>query len=389
MTKIAHQPEMVPAPYVDEKSITIDNPEELDRIPQSRPPAWVWALVLVGSIIALMVILVASGARQLYMGAFILFPMMIISMVMMLRNRGDKSKRPAQMNQRRADYTRKLDEQRASLHEDALAQAREIAYHHPDPRNGSLLTLVGSHRMHERGPDKYNFGHVRMGVGFTRIKTTIVPPEHVPPEEVRETVTAVAARYFLLSQNVIHDVARPLHLWDEPGWAIFCERDDQRPVVQGWLRALISQLAVFHSPGTNDSESDGGVRLAIISDDEQAWEAAKWLPHTADPEFVDASGPARLIFRDVEGFMERFGDELAARPIHVRREQGTQDPGSWLVVVVDCPGASCAEILGESGKLGVSVIEATGDESSILANPRTAFFLDEEGNLLRASAEVR
>lgn len=392
MTKIGHKTQETPAPAIDPKNVSVDNPESYERVPQSRPPTWVWVLLFIGAAIALMVLLYKSGARQLSMGGFFIFPIMIMSMLMMLRSRagGDKAKRPAALNQRRADYLRKLDKLRDELHDDARAQASEIAYHHPDPAQGSLSTLVGSPRMFERLPDRRNFGHVRMGVGLTRLSTTITPPDKVPPEESRETVTAVAARDFLLAQNVVHDVPRPLHLWDQPGWSVFWDRDDQRDIIQGWLRALVSQLCVFHSPGAIDAidpDADSGVRLAIITDDRPAWEAAKWLPHTEDPELVDASGPARLIFSDVESFMARFGEDFATRAPWAPRMEGSIDPPSWLVVVVDSPGASCAPMLGESGKAGVSVIEATGDEDSVLANPKSAFYLDEVGNLLRAAEE--
>ncbi len=394
MTKIGHRVQSTPAPSLDPKTVTVDNPLSYERVPQSRPPTWVWVLLFIGAAVMLMVLLYKSGARQLSMGGFVIFPIMLISMIAMLRNRAggaDKSKRPAALNQRRADYQRNLDILRSGLHADAWEQAREIAYHHPDPRSGSLTTLVGSGRMFERAPDRHNFGHVRIGLGLTRINTIITPPDNVPPEESRESVTAIAARDFLLSQNVIHDVPRPLHLWDEAGWSLFWEGHDQRDIVQGWLRALVSQLCIFHSPGTTDAadpDAAGGIRLAIITDDPEAWEAAKWLPHTADPEMVDASGPARLIFNDVASFMNRFGGDLSERQSWRLRTEGSEEPTSWLVVVVDYPDANCTPILGDRGKFGVAVIEATGDENSILANPQSAFFLDDSGNLLRAAKEV-
>lgn len=56
----------------------------------------------------------------------------------------------------------------------------------------------------------------------------------------------------------------------------------------------------------------------------------------------------------------------------------------WLVVVVDLPGASIAPIVGPWEHLGVSVLEATGDEMSPLATSATAFVFDETDSLLRA-----
>lgn len=372
-------------PYVPEDAVEVPDPCEIARPTPSRPPVWVWVLLLVGGIVALMVMLWISGARQLSGGAFFLAPVMLISLLGIMRNRMGSSGKKAHgsaINEDRADYLRSLDEQRVKIHAAGRAQATEIAYHHPDPTNGSLATLVGTGRMWERTPNETNFGHVRLGLGVTRLKTKLQPPTKVPPPEFRETVTTVAARDLLIAQNVVHDVPRPLHLFDQMGWAFFAE-PDMRATVQGLLRSMIFQLCVFHGPDD--------VKLAIISEDEAAWEWAKWLPHVGDDELVDACGPVRLIFPDVPSFMERVGESLAQRgPFQVRGE-GSARPDSYMVVVVDLPEADCSSILGVQGRLGVSVLEATGDETSVLANGTTAFFLatDEHGtvNLLKAAGQ--
>lgn len=372
-------------PYVPEDAVEVPDPCEIARPTPSRPPVWVWVLLLVGAIVTLMVMLWISGARQLSGGAFFLAPVMLISLLGIMRNRMGSSGKKAHgsaINEDRADYMRSLDEQRVKIHAAGRAQATEIAYHHPDPTNGSLATLVGTGRMWERTPNETNFGHVRLGLGVTRLKTKLQPPTKVPPPEFRETVTTVAARDLLIAQNVVHDVPRPLHLFDQMGWAFFAE-PDMRATVQGLLRSMIFQLCVFHGPDD--------VKLAIISEDEAAWEWAKWLPHVGDDELVDACGPVRLIFPDVPSFMERVGESLAQRgPFQVRGE-GSARPDSYMVVVVDLPEADCSSILGVQGRLGVSVLEATGDETSVLANGTTAFFLatDEHGtvNLLKAAGQ--
>ncbi|WP_239655438.1 cell division protein FtsK [Mycobacterium riyadhense] len=341
-------------------------------------------MLFVAAAVALMWMLYKSGVRQFSTGSFFIFPVMMISMVMMMRSRmggGDKKNRGSAKNQERADYLRKLDQLRADVHEAAKAQANEISYHHPNPVDGSLATLIGTPRMWERAPAKRgNWGHVRVGVGVTRLRTKLTPPTKVPPPEFRETVTTVAAREFLQAQNVVHDVPRPLHLFDQIGWSFFGE-PHQREIIQGVLRALVCQLCVFHGPDD--------VQLAIITDDGPAWEWAKWLPHTADGSYVDACGPLRLIFGDVKSFMDRFGTEISALRPFAPMTEGTQGPKRWLVVVVDLPGADCAEIAGETGRLGVSLLEATGNENSVLANAQSAYLLDDIGNLLKAPDDQR
>ena len=392
MTKQGFDKEKVRAPELGERSVTLPELAELVRPPQSRPPMWVWVSIFVVAVIVLLVIMIRSGARTMGMGGLFILPIMLMSVFMMMRNRGaggaNEKARPAALAQSRVDYARKLDELREDVHEGALAQAREIAYHHPNPTEGALLTLIGTARMWERSPNDRNFGHVRIGVGVTGLRTRIQPPQKVPPPEFRETATAIAARDFLLSQNVVHDVARPLHLFDQMGWTFFTAADDQRPTVQGLLRSMVCQLCAFHGPDV--------VRLAVVTDDEAAWRWAKWLPHLADPVLVDASGPVRMLYPDVGDFMERHGGELHARGPWSARMEGMPAPDEHLVVVVDSPGANCAPLLGvlKSGELGqavdavgfsgLCVLEATGDTFSALATSATAFVLDDEGDLLRA-----
>ncbi len=380
MTKIGFIRQQVPGPAAPEGALIVPDPAEISRPVASRPPTWVWMLLFVGGAVALMVLMYTSGARSITGGLFI-FPVMLMSMIMMLRNRGggEKKNRPSVLNEQRADYHRRLDELRDEVHAAAAGQAREITYHHPDPREGALLTLVGTPRMWERTADRSNFGHVRLGVGVTRLKKKLTPPLKVPPPQYRETTTAVAARDFLLAQNVVHDIARPLHLFDQIGWSFF-DDGQRRDVVQGTLRALVCQLCVFHGPDV--------VSVAIVTDDVGSWEWAKWLPHTADSEFVDASGPSRLIFDDVAAFMDRFGEQLRHRDRWAPYMEGTARPDSWLVVVVDYPGANCAPILDGTGFKGVSVLEATGDQDSLLANADSAFIVDDVGNLLKAAQET-
>ena len=371
----------VAAPPVPEGEFQLPDPGELNRPAQSRPPMWVWVLILVVAMVAFMVLMYRSGARTFTTGSLFLLPVMGMSMFMLMRTRGStNNNRPTQINHNRAQYLRKLDEIRADVHTAARAQAEEIAFHHPDPAGGALVRLVGTERMWERDPGSRNFGHVRMGVGVTRIKTALIPPVKVPPPEHLETVTAIAARDFLLAQNVVHDVSRPLHLFDQPGWCFFGAEDD-RALIQGLLRALVCQLCVFHGPDH--------VQVAIVTDDLPSWEWAKWLPHTADDEWVDASGPARLVFGDVAGFMARFDADLRARPRWSPPTKGSAEVGRRLVVVVDSPGANCAPILGGGfGAAGVSVLEATGDRDSALSNTDTSFVTDESGNLLKADRKA-
>src|SRR5262249_12802404 len=108
----------VPGPPQAEGEIQLPDPGELNRPIQSKPPTWVWVAIFVVAAAVLMIMLYRSGIRPLYTGSFFIFPVMLMSMLMMVRSRaggGDKNMRPAAINYNRAQYLRKLDEIRAEV----------------------------------------------------------------------------------------------------------------------------------------------------------------------------------------------------------------------------------------------------------------------------------
>ena len=55
------------------------------------------------------------------------------------------------------------------------------------------------------------------------------------------------------------------------------------------LRAMIAQLAVFHSP------DDVRICVCASRDRMRWWQWIKWLPHNMHPTEADAAGPVRLM----------------------------------------------------------------------------------------------
>lgn len=370
----------IPAPPKPEGSTSIEPPAEFKRPIASKPPVWVWVVIFVAALLIFIGWMFVTGVRQISPYSLFLLPVMMVSMLGMARGGGNKDNKPAVLNDARAGYDRYLDQQRAKIHLDAREQAEEVSWYHPDPSGGALGSYIGTRRMWDRTRKDANFGHVRLGLGISRLAKPLHPPTSVAPPEDLEPIQSIAAREFLSTQAVVHDIPRPLHLFDHPGYSFF-GRD--RKHLQGVLRALCMQLCVFHGPDD--------VLVPIITDDIDEWEWAKWLPHCADPELVDAAGPARLIFGSVEEFMTRFTEDLEARSAHTPKMTGGEAvSGQFLVVVVDLPGADCAPILGATGKLGVSVLEMTNNGSSLTARNRDRVFVaDDIGNLLKPVPPAR
>lgn len=371
----------VPAPTPPQGAIDVAAPKELSRPIPSFPPTWVWVVIFVAALLGFLIMTFVTGIRPMSpMG--MLFPLVMMgSMFMMMRNGGgNKDNKPKKLNDDRASYTRYLDGKRDEIHRAGRMQAIEVTWHHPDPAKGALLSIVGSDRMWERDQEAGNFGHVRMGLGISKLGVTVMPPTNVAPPENLEPVQAIACRNLLVTQTVVHDIPRPVHLFDKPGYAFFGE---DREHLLGVIRAMVLQLCVFHGPDH--------VRCVVATSERAKWEWAKWPMHFEDPELVDAVGPARLIFDSVEEVVERFGAEFADREVHAPNMKGVgSGSGMRYVVIVDIPEADISEIIGAGGWKGVSVLELTGVTSSVLAEDLNCVFLaDAEGNLLRPVQEAK
>lgn len=364
----------IPAPPKPGGDTSIEPPAEFKRQIASKPPVWVWVVIFVAALLIFIGWMFVTGVRQISPYSLFLLPVMMVSMLGMARGGGNKDNKPSVLNDGRAGYMRYLDQQRVKIHRDAQEQAEEVSWYHPDPTDGALVSYIGTRHMWNRTPKDANFGHVRLGLGISQLAVKLHPPTSIAPPEDLEPIQSIAAREFLTSQAVVHDIPRPLHLFDHPGYSFF-GRD--RKHLQGVLRAVAAQLCVFHGPDD--------VLLPIITDDIEEWEWAKWFPHCADPELVDAAGPARLLFAGVDEFMTRFSGDLEDRSAHTPKMTGSQAvTGRHLVVIVDLPGADCAPILGATGKLGVSVLEMTNNGSSLTARNRDRVFVaDDIGNLLK------
>ena len=73
------------------------------------------------------------------------------------------------------------------------------------------------------------------------------------------------------------------------------------------LRAMIAQLAVFHSP------DDVRICVCASRDRMRWWQWIKWLPHNMHPTEVDAAGPVRLMAPSLPQLEAMLGADLAGR----------------------------------------------------------------------------
>ena len=87
-------------------------------------------------------------------------------------------------------------------------------------------------------------GHVgRVGVGKVKLAMTIEKPK-IPEASQIEPATGHALRKFLLEQEYIDDMAKVIWLQRFAGVSFIGDMDEARAL----LRAMVCQLAAFHSP---------------------------------------------------------------------------------------------------------------------------------------------
>lgn len=278
------RPTPAPAPTVKPENLGLPTP--LSVPPPEEKPWWlvIIGVVVVGLVVGMVAMTVASGSRM-FLGAGSIFPIFMIGGVAMMMFSGRFGGGQQQMSRPKLDAMRgqfmvMLDRLRQTAGESADSMDANYRWFHPAPR--SLIASVGSGRMWERRPDgmDLNFGVVRVGVGMVRPEVTWGEPNDMPTDIELEPVTGKALQEFGHFQSVVYNLPKTVSLLAEPGYGLVGERDQ----VLGLMRALICQLAFSHGPDH--------LRMIIVSSQIDDWDWVKWLPHFGDPRRHDAAGSA-------------------------------------------------------------------------------------------------
>ena len=255
--------------------------------------------LLVG-IIGMLVVMYTSGTRSLQSG---MFPMLgLIGFgAMMFSGRFGRARRMSwgEQEKERRIYLRQLDDDRDEVQRAAQDQRRSQLFVHGDPQQ--LDTVIGGPRMWERRPSDADFLDVRLGIGIQQASEAAVSlqwPE-VPVGEELEPVTGGALRDFILEQSKIRGIGKVLSLRSKPGFSFI---GDDAAQLRGFLRAVLSSLAVYHSPGD--------VKLMVVTRHPEAWQWMVWLPHNQHDEMFDACGLRRLVFTSPTDLEEALDAEL-------------------------------------------------------------------------------
>ncbi|WP_241777317.1 type VII secretion protein EccCa [Mycobacterium intracellulare] len=331
------------------------------------PPRSIWGIVLpvalIVGVVGLIVVMYASGARQLASGFGIFGGMAAFSAVgLVVRNRGASRKMPwGELTARRRKSMSDLDDKREMVDVQRRLQWGHRSHFHWDPQD--LMGVAGSVRMWDREPGNAMFSVVRVGVGKVKLAMTLELPEIARAADL-EPVTGHALRRFLNAQEYVDGVPKAIWLQRFPGLAIVGDVEQARALV----RALLCQLAAFHSPAD--------VQIIVVSAAPSQWEWAKWLPHFQHETVRDGCGERRMLFASpaaLEAFFDQ--DPTGARESWSQpsSSMSTGAAGSLpLRVIVDDNCATPEDWAGLTGANGYAGTCFVRVAAAMPARPATA-----------------
>ncbi|MET8349584.1 type VII secretion protein EccCa [Micromonospora sp. NPDC005206] len=381
-TVVIKRPPRRPAPEIPAGELPVEAPPEIPAVTGGRWQQMPMLLPMLGGTVAMAMMFGRGGGAYSYVvgGMFGLS-----SLAMLVTSWGSASGTPkkSEMMAARREYLRHLATLRRRVRQTVGQQRAGLYYRHPDP--GRLWSTVDSHRVWERRPADPDFAVVRVAVGPQTLATPLVPPVTRPLEEL-EPMTAGALRRFLDAYSVVPDLPVALSL---RSFARVYVRTGGRsgggpatggpptgdPAAQALVRAVLTQLAVFHAPDE--------LLVAICAGPERraVWEWVKWLPHVHHPGRTDALGPVRLVTSSAAELERLLGDVLTSRSRF--SPAGPATDGPHVVVVLDGGDLTGAtDLTGDGGIDAVTVLDLDTPPPRLL--DRYALLLELRGRRLHS-----
>jgi S-DNA-T family DNA segregation ATPase FtsK/SpoIIIE len=335
--------EPVRAPQTGGGKIKLDAP----IVAPVPPPRSIWGIVLpvtlIVGVIGLIVVMYASGARQLAGGFGLFGGMAAFSAIgLVVRNRGAARKMSwGELTARRRKWFSDLDDKRDIVDVQRRLQWEHRRHFHWDPAD--LIGVAGSARMWEREPGAEMFSVVRVGLGKVKLAMTLEMPEIARAADL-EPATGHALRKFLNAQEYVDGVPKAIWLQRFPGLSVVGDVEQGRALV----RAMLCQLAAFHSPAD--------VQIVVVSAAPSQWEWAKWLPHFQHETVRDGCGERRMLFSspaELEAFFDADADGARAAWSPPSSSMSAGAAGvAPLRVIVDDQCATPEDWAGLTGAVG-------------------------------------
>ncbi|MDH6604670.1 S-DNA-T family DNA segregation ATPase FtsK/SpoIIIE [Streptomyces sp. SAI-208] len=360
-----HRPVRMAPPPVPEGMTKLASPPQR---PQPQGAAgWLMLLLPLLSSVSMAAYMVAYGrAWMILLGfAFVVVSVGItIGVRMQLRN----SRRRNQFRQRER-YLEYLAGVRKRAQLSRVGQQAADAWRHPHPeRLWAIATR--RRRVWERRPGDTDFLQLRVGTGTVPLADVLRIPEQSDPTIEVDIQCQHAAAELVEAYSTVDGQAAWLDLRSSGVVSLLGPRPRTRELAQ----ALLLQLSVLHAPDD--------VRVAVVTGGNSAWDWAKWLPHTQDPDpraQIREQEVVPLLADNLAGIHDQLraalDEAVAARAERNGRliTQRDSGPRRHLVVILDDyePGASwarsalLADLFTEAGPdLGVHVVCLVEEEAS-------------------------
>lgn len=338
------RPPRRPAPTIDKGEFQLQEPPGLPEVVGGQLGNLMMYLPMMVSSGAMMLFYIQPGQNRgmLYLSSGLMAASMGVMAIAWLLRAGTERKN--RLKGERRDYLRYLGQARRQIRRSIDSQRESVLFTHPDPAR--LWAMIPTDRLWERRVNHVDFAEVRIGLGQQRLAMALKAPQTKPVEDL-EPLCASALRRFLRAYTVIEDMPVAVYL---RGFARV-GLDGDAEAARALARAMIAQLALFHSPED--------LRIAVLAgpDAMRHWDWVKWLPHTQHPDEVDAAGPVRLV-SDTWSDLERL---LGGKTLD---ERGRYEAGAlptpaepYVVLILDDSAISGGHRLAGPGYRNLVVVD--------------------------------
>jgi DNA segregation ATPase FtsK/SpoIIIE, S-DNA-T family len=342
-TTLFRRPPPRPGPELPRGEIELQEPPALPEAATGQMGMALMILPMLASAGVMALMFAQPGARAINMLTGGLMAVSSIGMMIGMAGRGGGSGRTKIRGERR-DYLRYLGQMRRRVRTAMTSQREAMKWAYPDP--ASLTNLAASRRLWERRASSDGFTAVRVGVGEQRLALRLSVPQSKPVEDL-EPLCASALRRFVRAYATVPDL--PTVLFIKAYGRILLA--GEAPAMRGMARAMLAQLATFHSP------EDLRIALCVSAERRADWDWVKWLPHTHHPTETDATGPVRLVAGSLPELEGLLGEEFAERG---RFEPGSQCGEPYVLVVLDGVAMPVGARPADGGYRNTTVLDVCG-----------------------------